>query len=502
MRDTLMVVNEGEVLHLLNLVWLTRFGRLITSTSFLYVEMMRLVRMIQTEEEAKDPWGLFRPLVCFWVACELHCASDLLSVADFVQRCCLLGRMRVGVNSFFSVVHRLLRICGGNLFVATKETLSTAVSPFLFASVIPETTRTVGKGAYGEVRLIKPVSYGETPNNNNEVSDTTNTMLFVVKCFDVTKNGMHSFLREISSLSRFHQRSPYLMTAHAVCINGLDVHGIVFSYFSRGNLATELHRYYRESGMSLQHVRRYGRQLLKALNIIHQAGCIHRDVGSFNILVSDDAQRVVLTDFGALRDCRHRTNADACDDSSVRSWTHPICQMYYRPLEMIDPDSRYLAVCYTSSFDMWSVGMVLLDMILGGETVYLLLQQYEGGPLEASDCNVPRVLKPFIDDSTHPLRQKVADRLGHDLETIEWLFSRMLAIRPSDRDDVTVALENGFWRRDDQRELTVPATAVPSAVPSAMSGRPRRKRVRVSSRRSRKLLSFGNADNEGQNGIK
>ena len=96
-------------------------------------------------------------------------------------------------------------------------------------------------------------------------------------------------------------------------------------------------------------VKLYAYQLLKSINYINTIGICHRDIKPQNVLVDPNTHLLKLCDFGsAKRLIKGEPNIAY------------ICSRYYRAPELI-----FGATDYTTQVDVWSIGCVIAEMILG-----------------------------------------------------------------------------------------------------------------------------------------
>jgi serine/threonine protein kinase len=85
------------------------------------------------------------------------------------------------------------------------------------------------------------------------------------------------------------------------------------------------------------------------LTYIHSLGICHRDIKPQNLLVDPQTHSLKVCDFGsAKRLVRGEINVSY------------ICSRYYRAPELI-----FGATEYTNAIDVWSVGCVMAEMLLG-----------------------------------------------------------------------------------------------------------------------------------------
>ncbi|XP_057532237.1 shaggy-related protein kinase gamma-like isoform X1 [Amaranthus tricolor] len=102
--------------------------------------------------------------------------------------------------------------------------------------------------------------------------------------------------------------------------------------------------------MPMIYVQLYTYQICRSLNYIHNViGVCHRDIKPQNILVNPHTHQVKLCDFGSAKML-------VPGEPNISY----ICSRYYRAPELI-----FGATEYTTAIDMWSVGCVMAELLLG-----------------------------------------------------------------------------------------------------------------------------------------
>jgi len=104
-----------------------------------------------------------------------------------------------------------------------------------------------------------------------------------------------------------------------------------------------------EERMPIFLVRLYVYQMLRSLSYIHSKGVCHRDIKPQNLLVDIHTHALKLCDFGSAKILRP-------EESNISY----ICSRYYRAPELIFGASNY-----TPAIDLWSVGCVFAELLLG-----------------------------------------------------------------------------------------------------------------------------------------
>ncbi|PKA46214.1 Shaggy-related protein kinase theta [Apostasia shenzhenica] len=102
--------------------------------------------------------------------------------------------------------------------------------------------------------------------------------------------------------------------------------------------------------MPLIYVKLYSYQICRALAYIHGVvGVCHRDIKPQNLLVNPHTHQLKLCDFGSAKKL-------VLGEPNISY----ICSRYYRAPELI-----FGATEYTTAIDMWSVGCVVAELLLG-----------------------------------------------------------------------------------------------------------------------------------------
>ena len=138
---------------------------------------------------------------------------------------------------------------------------------------------------------------------------------------------------------------------------------MVFEFMEGGDLRSHIRKRYSGAGMPIGMVICFTEQLLKATLHVHLNGYIHRDIKSHNIVLGEPGSfinadgtasqydRVLkLCDFGLSR----------VSPLPPKAMTKEISTLNWRAPEVILDNLRY-----NVSVDMWSIGVVIFEMLTG-----------------------------------------------------------------------------------------------------------------------------------------
>ena len=199
------------------------------------------------------------------------------------------------------------------------------------------------------------------------------------------------------------------------------------------------------------YVKLYTYQMARALANIHKSGVCHRDIKPQNLLVDTTTHQLKLCDFGSAKVLRP-------DEPNISY----ICSRYYRAPELI-----FGATQYTTAIDMWSLGCVMAELILGsplfpgesGVDQLVEIIKVLGTPTreQIRDMNPSYTEFKFPQIKSHPWSKVFHKRLTPDALD---LIGKLLVYSPATRCTGLEACAHAYFD-----ELRDPATRLPNGRP-------------------------------------
>lgn len=294
-------------------------------------------------------------------------------------------------------------------------------------------TELLGQGTYGKVYKALHMQTGQTVALKKTILGSD-------------EEGVPpTTLREVSILRSLE--SPYIVklmeVVHTEARSGSPVLFLVFEFLDCDLKQFMSKKYGKGVGIEPQLAKEFCFQVLLGLKYCHANSVMHRDLKPQNLLIDAKNSIIKLGDFGLGR----------VFTLPVSKYTHEVVTLWYRAPEIL-LGSKY----YSTGVDMWSVGCILAEMIMGapvfcGESeIEQLLSIFRvlGTPCEETWPEI----KTFRDWHRYPnwKPQPFADAfpalapLGPDgLE----LFERMIKLKPNDRISAIDALKSPYF--DDIR---------------------------------------------------
>ncbi|XP_065669565.1 extracellular signal-regulated kinase 2 isoform X2 [Hydra vulgaris] len=201
-----------------------------------------------------------------------------------------------------------------------------------------EIKKRLGKGAYGIVW--------------KGIDRRTGDVVAVKKIFDAFRNQTDAqrTFREICFLQEFGSHENVIKLLNVIkADNDKDIY-LVFEFMD-----TDLHNVIKKGNILKDVHKRYIMyQLLKAMKYIHSGNVIHRDLKPSNVLLDRECF-IKICDFGLARSVQCLTL-----EHGDPTLTDYVATRWYRAPEILLASSKY-----TKGVDMWSMGCILGEILLG-----------------------------------------------------------------------------------------------------------------------------------------
>jgi len=307
----------------------------------------------------------------------------------------------------------------------------------------------------GRFEIVGPVGKGAM-GTVYEASDPATKARVAIKIITrISPEGLYRFKKEFRALARIQHPnvvSLYELAQHheqlfytMELVRGVDL----LRYLCGPPISVRPKRY--RPCRDYDKLRGALRQLASGIDAIHRAGFLHRDIKPTNVVVARDG-RVVLLDFGLVRDQRIEVDAGLTDDGAVLG-----TPLYMSPEQAVGRD-------IDRASDWYSLGALLYHALCGGAP-------FQGTGVLALLASKRDEMPP------HP--RSVVPEVPEDLATLCWELiatdqksradaSRVLDALGLDQDDADPVAADAalFLGRDDELET------LRGALSTAMAGQP------------------------------
>ena len=199
-----------------------------------------------------------------------------------------------------------------------------------------EILQKLGKGAYGIVWKA--------------IDKRTKEIVAIKKNFDAFQNATDAqrTFREIVFLQELNGHENIIRLQNVIrAENDRDIY-LVFDFMD-----TDLHAVIRANILEDIHKSYIIYQTLKCMKYMHSANLLHRDLKPSNLLLNSECH-MKMADFGLAR------SLDTKDTTTVPLLTDYVATRWYRSPEILLGSNKYQMAA-----DMWSVGCILIELLLG-----------------------------------------------------------------------------------------------------------------------------------------
>ena len=287
-----------------------------------------------------------------------------------------------------------------------------------------EVQQKVGQGAYGFVWKV--------------IDKKTRKVCALKKVFDAFQNTTDAqrTFREIVFLQELYGHENIIKLLNVIrAENDKDIY-LVFDF-----METDLHAVIKANILEDIHKRYIVYQTLKCLKYMHSAEVLHRDLKPSNILLNAECH-VKVADFGLAR------SLTQTDDEATPLLTDYVATRWYRAPEILLGSHTY-----TKAVDMWSVGCIIGEMLLGkpmfrGKSTLDQIEKVFAMTGMPTKSDISAIDSPHVTKIISTLPQMEKPDLNQLFPTASKdaldLMQKLMRINPNKRATVQEALEHPY----------------------------------------------------------
>lgn len=159
----------------------------------------------------------------------------------------------------------------------------------------------------------------------------------------------------------------------------------IFPFYQNGTLQDELDTNVKFQNILMAENRVFSLFLgiCAGTSYIHEKNLAHRDLKPHNVLISNDRQTSVLTDFGSMTEKIIPVgNLRKCQE--IEEWAAQNCSMFYRAPELFEPTP---GVSINEQADIWSLGCIFYSMLFNKGPFDYVCERGDSIALAVSNAN-------------------------------------------------------------------------------------------------------------------
>lgn len=266
-----------------------------------------------------------------------------------------------------------------------------------------ELLKDLGKGTYGSVYLI----------------NVGGSLKAIKIISNMKKNGIKS-LRELDVMSKLVH--PNLIRAEGILV-GIDL--VVTVGIIMPLATTDLQRLLREPNFTTTQRLKILFDILNGVKYLHDSGYLHLDLKPMNVLVFGEGNNMMgkLTDFGISL---------ILENNKEKYYPGELVTITHRAPEIISGDK-----IYTKSSDVWSLGIIFLEVLSGGKPIY---SDFSKSKISATN---KKLLSPNA--ITITLDVYLAELPPNIRAAAIDIIKRMLAFNPKDRPSIDEVMSSKLF---------------------------------------------------------
>ncbi|MCL2931832.1 MAG: bifunctional serine/threonine-protein kinase/formylglycine-generating enzyme family protein [Trichodesmium sp. MAG_R03] len=308
----------------------------------------------------------------------------------------------------------------------------------------------LGSGGFGETHLAQDV---DLPGNPKCVVKHLKPKSLEPEVLDEAKK---LFEREAETLYKLGNDSNQIPKLFAHFREGREFY-LVQEYIEGEEISREL-----TTGKKLSEFETIGllKGILEALTVAHKKNIIHRDIKPQNLMRRRSDRKIILIDFGAVKEIGVLT----INKKGLTSLTRAVGTPGYMPSEQSNGKPKL-------SSDIYAVGMVGIKALTGKNPENLPVNQETGNIIWQNEAEVSDRLANILNRMVH---EYFPQRYKNAMEVLEVLSEMRIKVNPSGQGQISTGKTTVQLNVPSQGETSKAETTVKVNLPLPKVGKTRR----------------------------